>query len=119
MAAFALPPAVQRLLPVLGSDPVWLVGGAVRDLLLGRATSDFDFAVQGDGLAVGRRLANALGADYYLLDASRSTGRLLLTTGEGQKTTFDFAALRGGSIRADLGRSSSARGYHVIHGRSD
>ena len=102
MAAIGLPPAVQRLLPALGSEPVWLVGGAVRDLLLGRATADFDFAVQGDGLALGRRLANALGADYYDLDASRSTGRLLLTTGEAQKTTFDFATLRGGGIVQDL-----------------
>jgi tRNA nucleotidyltransferase/poly(A) polymerase len=81
---------------------VWLVGGAVRDLLLGRPTTDFDFAVQGDGLAVGRRLANALGADYYDLDASRSTGRLLLTTGEGRKTTFDFASVRGGGLLQDL-----------------
>ena len=102
MAALGLPPAVQRLLPVLGSDRVWLVGGAVRDLLLGRSTTDFDFAVQGDGLALGRRLANALGADYYDLDASRSTGRLLLTTGPGLKTTFDFASLRGRDIRQDL-----------------
>ncbi len=102
MAALGLPPAVQRLLPVLGSDRVWLVGGAVRDLLLGRSTTDFDFAVQGDGLALGRRLANALGADYYDLDASRSTGRLLLTTGQGLKTTFDFASLRGRDIRQDL-----------------
>jgi len=102
MAALGLPPAVQRLLPVLGSDRVWLVGGAVRDLLLGRSTTDFDFAVQGDGLALGRRLANALGADYYDLDASRSTGRLLLSTGQGLKTTFDFASLRGRDIRQDL-----------------
>src|SRR3990172_7735887 len=102
MPALGLPPAVQRLLPALGSEPVWLVGGAVRDLLLGRATADFDFAVQGDGLALGRRLANALGADYYDLDASRSTGRLLLSTGQGLKTTFDFASLRGRDIRQDL-----------------
>jgi tRNA nucleotidyltransferase/poly(A) polymerase len=102
MTAPGLPLAVRRLLPALGSDAVWLVGGAVRDLLIGRATADFDFAVQGDGLALGRRLANALGADYYDLDARRSTGRLLLTFGEGQRTTFDFASLRGGSIAQDL-----------------
>lgn len=102
MAALGLPPAVQRLLPALGPEPVWLVGGAVRDLLLGRSTTDFDFAVQGDGLALGRRLANTLGADYYDLDSSRSTGRLLLTTGEGQRATFDFAGLRGRDIQQDL-----------------
>ncbi len=97
-----LPPAVQRLLPALGPEPVWLVGGGVRDLLLGRPTTDFDFAVQGDGLALGRRLANALGADYYDLDSSRNTGRLLLTIAEGRRATFDFAGLRAGDIRQDL-----------------
>jgi len=103
MTVAGLPPAVQGLLPALGPEPVWLVGGAVRDLLLGRATTDFDFAVQGDGLALGRRLANALGADYYDLDPTRRTGRLLQTVAEGRRATFDFAALRGESILQDLG----------------
>jgi tRNA nucleotidyltransferase/poly(A) polymerase len=99
-----LPSAVQGLLPALGPELVWLVGGAVRDLLLGRDTNDYDFAVQGDGLAVGRRLANTLGADYYDLDATRKTGRLLLTIAEGRRATFDFAGLRGQDILQDLER---------------
>lgn len=102
MAAPGLPPAVRGLLPALGPEPVWLVGGAVRDLLLGRSTTDFDFAVQGDGVAVGRRLANAVGADYYDLDSTRRTGRLLLTLEQGRRATFDFAGLRGSDIQADL-----------------
>jgi tRNA nucleotidyltransferase/poly(A) polymerase len=92
------------LLPGFWEESVWLVGGAVRDLLLGRSSDDFDFVVRGDGLALGRRLANALGADYYDLDPSRSTGRLLLTTAEGHKSTFDFASLRGGDLDQDLAR---------------
>src|SRR3954451_3662310 len=37
------------------ADPVYLVGGAVRDLLLGRGRSDIDLVVVGDagGLAAG------------------------------------------------------------------
>jgi tRNA nucleotidyltransferase/poly(A) polymerase len=97
-----LPPAVLGLLPALGPERVWLVGGAVRDLLLGRATKDFDFAVRGDGVALGRRLANTLGADYYDLDPTRRTGRLLLTIGEDRRATFDFAGLRGQDIQHDL-----------------
>jgi tRNA nucleotidyltransferase (CCA-adding enzyme) len=43
------------------SLPVYLVGGAVRDLLLGRPTLDADLVVEGDGAAFGRALARALG----------------------------------------------------------
>jgi tRNA nucleotidyltransferase (CCA-adding enzyme) len=40
-------------------DPVYLVGGAVRDLLLGRGRADIDLVVEGDPAA----LAAALGAE--------------------------------------------------------
>jgi len=43
----------------LGGDPVYLVGGAVRDLLLGRDRADIDLVVEGDAAA----LAQRLGAD--------------------------------------------------------
>ena len=40
---------------------VYLVGGFVRDLLLGRPNYDVDFAVEGDGIQFARRLAQRLG----------------------------------------------------------
>lgn len=84
----------------------YLVGGAVRDLLLGRENIvDLDFAVPGDGLAVARRVANALGAAYYPLDAERGTGRVVLDTGAAPlkaKTYLDFATLRGSTLPEDL-----------------
>jgi tRNA nucleotidyltransferase (CCA-adding enzyme) len=46
------------------SDPfegVYLVGGAVRDILLGEPNFDVDIAVEGDGIAFGQALADALG----------------------------------------------------------
>jgi tRNA nucleotidyltransferase (CCA-adding enzyme) len=42
-------------------DGVYLVGGSVRDLLLGEPNIDLDVAVEGDGVALGRALAKALG----------------------------------------------------------
>jgi tRNA nucleotidyltransferase (CCA-adding enzyme) len=39
-----------------GGDPVYLVGGAVRDLLLGRGRADIDLVVEGDATALARRL---------------------------------------------------------------
>src|SRR3954454_24404412 len=39
-----------------GRDDVWVVGGAVRDALLGRSPKDIDLVVAGDALALGREL---------------------------------------------------------------
>ena len=44
-----------------GFDGVYLVGGAVRDVLMGEPSFDVDIAVEGDGIAFGRALAGALG----------------------------------------------------------
>ena len=38
-----------------GYDGVYLVGGAVRDVLLGEPTFDIDLAVEGDGVAFAAR----------------------------------------------------------------
>jgi len=55
---------MDRILPALdGAPPCLLVGGAVRDLLLGREPVDIDVAVEGDAEAVAGRLADALGGE--------------------------------------------------------
>jgi tRNA nucleotidyltransferase (CCA-adding enzyme) len=40
-------------------EPVYLVGGAVRDLLLGQPRADVDLVVEGDAAALARRLGGA------------------------------------------------------------
>jgi tRNA nucleotidyltransferase (CCA-adding enzyme) len=59
--AEALAAAYPELADVAAAapDPVYLVGGAVRDLLLGRGRADIDLVVEGDPAA----LAGALGAE--------------------------------------------------------
>jgi len=58
----SLDEALQRVYPELGavrekaSEPVYLVGGAVRDLLLGRGRADIDLVVEGDAAALASRL---------------------------------------------------------------
>ncbi|MEX0816086.1 MAG: CBS domain-containing protein [Gaiellales bacterium] len=42
-------------------EGVYLVGGAVRDVLMGEPNFDVDIAVEGDGIAFGQALARALG----------------------------------------------------------
>lgn len=82
--------------------PVYLVGGFVRDRLLRRATYDLDLAVDGDGLALARGLANAFQGDYYPLDPERSTGRAILHPSTGGRLVVDVAQFRGPDLAADL-----------------
>jgi tRNA nucleotidyltransferase (CCA-adding enzyme) len=57
-------PGADRLLPALdGLAPAWLVGGAVRDLMLGATTVDLDVAIEGDACELARELATRLGGD--------------------------------------------------------
>src|SRR6201747_2157721 len=50
-------------------DPVYLVGGAVRDLILGRGRADIDLVVEGDPAA----LAAALGAEPLVVHSRFGT----------------------------------------------
>jgi tRNA nucleotidyltransferase (CCA-adding enzyme) len=62
-------PSAAPLLPVLDELPdAWLVGGAVRDLLLGGAPVDLDLVVVGDAPAVARTLAQRLGGELQVHD---------------------------------------------------
>jgi tRNA nucleotidyltransferase (CCA-adding enzyme) len=59
--AGALARAHPELEPVRAAaqEPVFLVGGAVRDLLLGQPRSDVDLVVEGDAAALAERLGGA------------------------------------------------------------
>jgi putative nucleotidyltransferase with HDIG domain len=81
---------------------VWLVGGAVRDLLLGLPVHDWDFAVDHDALSLARSVADALVGGYFTLDAERETGRVVLADGSDGQQDLDFALLRGVDLEADL-----------------
>jgi poly(A) polymerase len=100
----------RRLLPDLVAElrthlsaapPLWLVGGAVRDAILGRPVVDLDIVVDGPARRLAREAAGWLGGAYYELDDQRDTGRVLLPASRGGQT-LDFARLRGVSIEDDL-----------------
>ena len=48
--------------------PAYLVGGLVRDLLLGHTNLDVDIAVEGDGMTFARRLADRYGAGLKVFE---------------------------------------------------
>jgi len=49
-------PELDAIQEAAGGKPVYLVGGAVRDLLLGRGRADIDLVVEGDATALASRL---------------------------------------------------------------
>src|SRR5260221_14725664 len=49
-------PELAAVHDLAGGKPVYLVGGAVRDLLLGQGRSDIDLVVEGDATALAARL---------------------------------------------------------------
>jgi putative nucleotidyltransferase with HDIG domain len=97
------PPAtlrdVARHLPP-GTE-AWLVGGAVRDLLLGRPIKDIDLTVPSGGLDLARRLAAQLGGAFVPLDVERGVARVVWQRG-GERHELDIADFRAPGLEADL-----------------
>ena len=90
------PPILESVREALPDGlSVYLVGGAVRDALLGRPIHDLDFVLAGDAIKVARRIADALHADFYPLDTERDTGRVIATNADGTRMLMDFASFRG------------------------
>ena len=80
---------MERLLPALdGLPPVYLVGGAVRDLLLEGPVVDVDLAVEGDGPRTARELAARLDGDVSPHE------RFGTATVRAGTLAFDIAATR-------------------------
>jgi tRNA nucleotidyltransferase (CCA-adding enzyme) len=69
LEALAVQPGGPQLLQLAGArDDVALVGGAVRDLMLGRNPRELDVVVGGDAEPLARELATILGANITLHD---------------------------------------------------
>lgn len=85
-ALLATYPELPRIAAAAGDTPLYVVGGAVRDLFAGRGRSDLDLAVEGDPSPIAARLAGP-GADPVRHDR------------------FQTAALTLGGLRVDLART--------------
>lgn len=92
--------ALRAVRAALLDTPAWLVGGAPRDRVLGRQTSDLDVVVDGSPEASARAIARAAGgAACFELSEEFSGWRVLARDHSWQ---VDVQPLRGGSLAADL-----------------
>jgi tRNA nucleotidyltransferase/poly(A) polymerase len=94
---------IERIRPALPKDiPLYLVGGAVRDSLLGRVSHDLDFALAGNAIRTARHVADSLKAAFYPLHGEFDAGRVILYEPGNRRYTLDFTSLRGPDLESDL-----------------
>jgi tRNA nucleotidyltransferase (CCA-adding enzyme) len=64
LEALQTAPGAELVFAAVGDEPgVHVVGGAVRDVLLGRTPRELDLVVEGDAVAVARRAARRVGGE--------------------------------------------------------
>ena len=82
--------------------PAWLVGGFVRDRLLGRDNHDLDLIVPEGGIRLARAVAAAFGGASFVLDDVRDVGRAIVSDAAGESLDVDVARLRVPDLLDDL-----------------
>src|ERR1700727_2954762 len=96
----AMADALHATRTALADRPAWVVGGAIRDRLLGRETNDLDVVVDGDPREAARAIARAAGrAACFALSEEFGAWRVSARDSSWQ---VDVEPLRGGSLDADL-----------------
>jgi poly(A) polymerase len=99
-AAVSSGDALALVREALGGEPAWLVGGVVRDELLGRTpATDIDVILEGDVRRAARGLARTSGAAAFELSGEFGAWRVVARDGSWQA---DLNPLRGGTLEADL-----------------
>ncbi len=89
-----------RLLELKDSRRLFLVGGTIRDILLGREPTDFDFAVSGSGLEFATAFARRVHGSLVVLSEPDDEARVVYR----RDITFDFNGFGNRTIEDDIHR---------------
>jgi putative nucleotidyltransferase with HDIG domain len=92
---------IAALRGVLAGTDAYLVGGSVRDQLLGRPTADLDVAIAADPAGAARALARRVGAPAFPLSEVYGSWRVVARDHSWQ---VDLSPLGGSRIEEDLGQ---------------
>jgi poly(A) polymerase len=88
----------------LTAQPIYLVGGSVRDLLIGiQDIKDIDIVMPAGSESVARHFADSIGGSFFFLDEERKITRVVRSL-DGGIVQFDFTNFEGPDLNADLGR---------------
>jgi poly(A) polymerase len=91
----------DALVEALAGGRAWVVGGTVRDELLGRPLRDVDVAVEGPAEPAARAVAKAVGGPVFPLSEGFGAWRVIDRT---ESRVYDLSPLQGDSIEQDLAR---------------
>lgn len=80
----------------------YLVGGAIRDIILRKDPFDFDLAVSGKGIEIASHFAKRIRGKFVLLSEEEDEARVVKKGLDGKAFTFDFKGMVGGEISTDL-----------------
>jgi tRNA nucleotidyltransferase/poly(A) polymerase len=97
--------------------PLYLVGGTIRDILLGRKIRDYDFVVKVVDMPFLDQLGGLLGASVFPMGKGKVEPIYRLVKGE---KVIDFALMEGDAIEQDLMRRDftiNAIAYSFAEGR--
>lgn len=85
-------------------QPIYLVGGSVRDLLIGtKNIKDIDILIPSGSEVAARNFADEIGGSFFFLDEERKMTRVVKREG-GETLQFDFADFIGNDLQSDLSR---------------
>jgi poly(A) polymerase len=96
----AAEPLVRTVRDALDGE-AWIVGGAVRDVLLGRPVRDLDLVVRAEPEQAARTVARVVGGPVFALSEAFGAWRVMDRT---RTWTCDITAMHGEGIDADLAR---------------
>jgi putative nucleotidyltransferase with HDIG domain len=82
--------------------PLYIVGGAVRDILLGFPLHDIDFVMPENPFNLAKRLAKRLDVGFFVLDDERHTARVVFEDQIGHIFPLDFVEFTGTNLTEDL-----------------
>ncbi len=94
----ALFQAIPALAAVSRTPETYLVGGAVRDLLMGSTPLDYDIVVPANPQALADAISRDTGAFFFKLGKDRQA----VLRGQLKDHTLDLVQMAGGSIESDL-----------------
>lgn len=94
-------PHFDLLLTLCSTKDAYLVGGAIRDALIGRPLTDLDLIFSDDPTSLAKDFAREIGGHWFWLDHERLQSRVVVTH-DIECLNYDFALFRAPDLERDL-----------------